>query len=65
MIQDMHRSENQAYPLCFLSSPLFPVNLQGTVPADNPKVVTVTDTVRFLAHMILSYSCKHDTVMLF
>ena len=68
MIQDMHRSENWAYPLYFLcSSPILP-SFKHTWHCTADNVVTPTqqhfvthDTVRFLANMILSGFCKHDT----
>ena len=70
MIQDRHRSGNWAYLLYFLgSSPVLP-SFKYTWHCMADIVVMATwqhffthDTVRFLANMILSCFCKHDTVM--
>ena len=72
MIQDMHRSANQAYPLNFLcSSPVLP-SFKHTWHCTADTVVMATwqhfithDTVRFLVNMILSCFCKHDTATFF
>ena len=63
MIQEMHRSENQTYPLYFLcSSPVLP-SFKHTWHCMADKVVMSTwqhfvthDTVRFFANMLLSQS---------
>ena len=64
MIQDMHRSENWAYPLFFLClSPVLPSfqhTRQDFLTHDTVKFFK-HDTVMFFVNMILPHFFKHDT----